>query len=49
MDSPRVLLVDDHPRLANLIGRCVAEAAELVDAIRTVVDGRGCVSRVLGM
>jgi DNA-binding NarL/FixJ family response regulator len=36
MGSPRVLLADDHPRLAEAIGEYVAEAFQLVG---TVPDG----------
>jgi DNA-binding NarL/FixJ family response regulator len=36
MDSPRVLLADDHPRVADAIGEYVAEAFQLVG---TVQDG----------
>jgi DNA-binding NarL/FixJ family response regulator len=34
MGSPRVLLADDHPRLAEAIGEYVAEAFQLVGTVR---------------
>ena len=40
MPAPRVLLADDHPRVAEAIGAFVAEAFELIG---TVGDGRALV------
>jgi DNA-binding NarL/FixJ family response regulator len=34
MDSPRILLADDHPRVADLIGEYVAEAFQLLGIVR---------------
>jgi DNA-binding NarL/FixJ family response regulator len=34
MGLPRVLLADDHPRVAEAMGECVAEAFQLVGTVR---------------
>ena len=34
MVSPRVLLADDHRRVADAVGECVAEAFQLVGTVR---------------
>ena len=58
MVSPRVLLADDHRRVADAVGECVAEAfplvgtvrdasTDLLEAIRAVADGGTYVSSAI--